>query len=81
MKMPATLTAATLKDEIRSIIADARNLPADGIVYDRGDIRMVHQPRTKMLLERVFVQRYGKLWRSSFDGTRWRSIEEVNGSI
>lgn len=63
------------------MIEDARSLPADGVVYERGDIRMTHQPRTKMLVERVFVQRYGKLWRSSFDGKKWRSIDEVAGSI
>jgi hypothetical protein len=81
MRMPNRLTEDTVMDEIRQLIDEARNLPADSQVYERGDIRMSHQPRTKMLIERVFVQRYGKLYRSSFDGKRWRAIEEVGGSI
>jgi len=81
MRMPAIISEETLQGEVRSMIADARALPADGVVYEHGDVRMKHEPRTKMLLERVFVQRYGKLWRSSFDGEKWRSIDEVGGSI
>lgn len=81
MKMPQIISEATLVTEVSSMIADARSLPADGAVYSKGDVRMKHEPRTRMTLERVLVSRYGKLWRSSFDGKKWRAIEEVCGSI
>ena len=81
MKMPTSVNEGTLAEEVRSMIADARALPADGVVYERGDVRMCHEPRTQMTRERVFVFRYGQKWRSSFDGKKWTSIDEIGGTL
>lgn len=79
--LPVRFTNDGLKSEIRCLIEAAKNLPADGISYSSGDVKMRHDAKTSMTVERVFVQRYGKLWRSSFDGKKWRRIDEVGGSI
>ncbi|MEK9954769.1 MAG: hypothetical protein VW577_05120 [Pelagibacteraceae bacterium] len=81
MSMPATLNETTLKAEVRSMIEDAKTLPADGIVYTRGDIKMTHKPRTSMKVEQVLVNRYGQTWRSLKTGNGWSRVDEIGGQI
>jgi hypothetical protein len=75
------MDSLTFYSEIRSIIDDAKSLPADGAVHEQGDIRMKHDPRTKMTAERVMVSWCGMLWRSSLIGGEWGSAYLVSGSI
>jgi hypothetical protein len=81
MIMPAALNENTLDSEVRSMIDDAKQLPADGQVYGSGDIRMTHKPQTAMKVEQVLVSRYGKTWRSLKTGKGWSRIDEVGGQV
>jgi len=75
------LNENTLKAEVRSMIADAKTLPADDVVYTRGDIKMTHKARTNMNVEQVMVNRYGKTWRSLKTGKGWSRVDEIGGQI
>jgi len=79
--MPVTLNKNTLKTEVRLMIEDAKRLPADGVIYTRGDIKMTHKARTSMKVEQVLVSRYGQTWRSLKTGKGWSRVDEIGGQI
>lgn len=81
MTTPKILNESTLAGEVRSMIEDAKLLPADGLAYERGDIRMCHVASSMVRCEHVLVQRYGKLWRCIHNGKKWTRIDEPCGSI
>ena len=81
MNMPAILNENSLKIEVRSMIEEAKALPADSVMYTFGDIRMTHKPRTSMNVEQVLVNRYGQTWRSLKTGKGWSRVDEIGGQI
>jgi uncharacterized protein YbjQ (UPF0145 family) len=81
MNIPTTLSKNTLKAEVRSMIEDAKALPADGVIYTRGDIQMTHKAQTSMRVEQVLVNRYGQTWRSLKTGKGWSRVDEIGGQI
>lgn len=70
-----------LEKEVRQLIANATNLPADGVVYRRGDIESCHLPATKIRCEQVKISRYGVTFRSRFVKGKWQAAEQVSGSV
>jgi hypothetical protein len=71
----------SLESEIRMLIADATNLPADNVIYRKGDIYSIHAPQTKARMEQVRVARYGVVFRSRWNGRKWMPVEQISGSI
>jgi hypothetical protein len=81
MLMPRTIKETTLGTEVRSMIEEAKALPADGVLYVSNDIKMVHRPATKMKVEQVLANRYGQTWRSMNTNKGWTRVDEIGGQL
>jgi hypothetical protein len=71
LKNTVNLNENTTNAEFLELLNEARQLPADGKIYERGDIKMKHNPSTRLKLETVYVLRYGVIRRSALVNGKW----------